>query len=419
MTQYDYDAIVIGAGPAGSSSAAALAKNGRSVLIVEKETFPRYHVGESLLPYCYFPLERLGVLDKIKNAGYVKKYSVQFVNTMGKLSTPFYFNQHMEHEASQTWQVSRDKFDMVMLDHARELGAKVLEGVAVKDFVKEDDATVGVIIEDAQKTCTEIRAPFTIDASGRNSLAIAKNRWRVMDPKLNKASIWTRYKGAKRDEGFDEGATTVAYVPENGWFWYIPLADDIVSVGLVAEREYLYREGRDLGQIFDREIKNNPWIDDHLSTGERCSEFWATGEYSYRSKYCASDGLLLTGDAFAFLDPVFSSGVFLALRSGEMAGEAVHKALENNDTSAEQFTQYSEELIAMIEAMRKLVYAFYDQGFHFKDFLMKYPNMRADLTDCLIGYLEKDFDPMFAAVAEFVDLPEPLPHGRPLAAAAT
>lgn len=417
--QFDYDALVIGAGPAGASTAATLAKSGRNVLVLEKEKFPRYHIGESLLPYCYFPLERLGVLDKIKNAGYVNKHSVQFVNVMGKLSAPFYFNEHMDHEASRTWQVPRDQFDQLMLDHARELGAKVLEGVAVKDFVTENDATVGVVIEDAQKKRTELRAPFTVDASGRNSLAIARNRWRKMDPKLNKASIWTRYKGAKRDEGLDEGATTVAYVPENGWFWYIPLPDNIVSVGLVAERDYLYRDGRDLDQIFAREIKSNPWIEDHLSTGERCSEYWATGEYSYRSQYCASDGLVLTGDAFAFLDPVFSSGVLLALRSGELAGEAIHQALEKNDNSAEQFLPYGEQLILMIEAMRKLVYAFYDQEFRFKDFLMKYPDLRGDLTDCLIGRLEKDFDPLFAAVSEFVDLPEALPHGRPLIAAAT
>ncbi|MBZ0256490.1 tryptophan 7-halogenase [bacterium] len=415
----DYDALIIGAGPAGSSAAAVLAKSGRNVLVLEKEKFPRYHIGESLLPYCYFPLERLGALDKVKQAGYTDKYSVQFVNPMGKVSAPFYFDQHMQHEASRTWQVPRDQFDQLMLDHAREQGAKVQDGVAVKDLIVENGVTIGVVIEDERKKRKELRAPFTIDASGRNSIAIAKNRWRKMDPKLNKASIWTRYKGAKRDEGKNAGATTVAYIPENGWFWYIPLPDDLISVGLVAERDYLYRDGRDLDAIFQREIKSNAWIEDHLSIGERISDYWATGEYSYRSEYCAADGLVLVGDAYAFLDPVFSSGVLLALLSGELAGQAIHKALERNDVSAEQFTEYSEQIIPMFEAMRKLVYAFYDQDFRFKDFLMKYPNLRGDLTDCLIGYLEKDFDPLFSAVSEFVELPQPLPHGRPLIAAAT
>lgn len=415
----DYDALIIGAGPAGSSAAAVLAKSGRNVLVLEKEKFPRYHIGESLLPYCYFPLERLGVLDKIKQAGYTDKYSVQFVNPMGKVSAPFYFDQHMQHKASRTWQVPRDQFDQIMLDHAREQGANAQDGVAVKDLIVENGATVGVVIEDPQKNRKELRAPFTIDASGRNSIAIAKNRWRKMDPKLNKASIWTRYKGAKRDEGKNAGATTVAYIPENGWFWYIPLPNNLISVGLVAERDYLYRDGRDLDAIFQREIKSNAWIENHLSIGERCSDYWATGEYSYRSEYCSADGLVLVGDAYAFLDPVFSSGVLLALLSGELAGQAVHKALERNDVSAEQFTDYSEKIIPMFEAMRKLVYAFYDQDFRFKDFLMKYPNLRGDLTDCLIGDLEKDFDPLFSAVSEFVELPQPLPHGRPLIAAAT
>ena len=150
----------------------------------------------------------------------------------------------------------------------------------------------------------------------------------VKDPQLNKLAIWTYYRGAKRDPGIDEGNTTVAYVPERGWFWYIPLKDDIVSVGIVAEKDYLFSESKDPATIIAREIERNAWIKDHLSIGEQFGEYRVTSEFSYRSKYCAADGLLLAGDAFAFLDPVFSSGVFLALKSGEMAAEAVDAALD-------------------------------------------------------------------------------------------
>jgi len=234
---------------------------------------------------------------------------------------------------------------------------------------------------------------------------------------LNKIAIWTYYKGALRDPGKDEGATTVAYVPEKGWFWYIPLPEDAVSVGVVAERDYLYSDTRDLAAIFQREVKNNLWIERHLAPGEQTGTYRVTGEFSYRSRHCASDGLILAGDAFAFLDPVFSSGVFLALRSGEMAADAADEALTAGDFSASRFTQYGEEFCRGIEAMRQLVYAFYDEAFHFKDFLMEYPDLKGDLTDCLLGNLSRDFRPLFEAVAKFAKVPEPLSHGKPLVAA--
>jgi flavin-dependent dehydrogenase len=213
----------------------------------------------------------------------------------------------------------------------------------------------------------------------------------VRDPELNKIAIWTYYKGAKRDCGYDEGATTVAYIPNKGWFWYIPLADDIVSVGVVAEADYLYRDGRDLETIFQRETKENPWIVDHLSTGEVCAPYRVTAEFSYRSRHCAADGIVLAGDAFGFLDPVFSSGLYLALRSGEMAAEEVDAALTDGDYSAARFENYGEELRRGIEAMRRLVYAFYDTDFTFKTLFMANPELRPAVTDCLIGDLWRDF----------------------------
>jgi flavin-dependent dehydrogenase len=162
-----------------------------------------------------------------------------------------------------------------------------------------------------------------------------------------------------------------------------------------------------------REIGRNAWIKDHLSVGEQFGEFWVTSEFSYRSKYCAADGLLLAGDAFAFLDPVFSSGVFLALKSGELAADAVDAALTAGDTSATRFAEYGETLCRGIENMRKLVYAFYDENFSFGKMIKAYPDQRGRLTDSLIGDLfELDFTDLHAAMAEFAEIPAPLPHGR-------
>ena len=408
-----YDAIVIGGGPAGSTAGALLAEKGREVVILEKSKFPRYHVGESLMPYCYFTFERLGLVDELNKRAYTQKHSVQFVTSDGKISAPFYFFQHLDHPAAATWQVKRSEFDELMLDNARAKGAEAREETQVVDFLYEDGRVVGVVAENAAGERYEMNAHITIDASGRDGIFQSKKKWRRRDPKLNKVAIWTLYKGAKRDPGLDEGATTVAYLEDRGWFWNIPMRDDIVSSGVVAERDYLYKDTRDPKQIFEREIENNVWIKEHLSCGEQFGEYWVTGEYSYRSEHCADDGIVLVGDAFAFLDPVFSSGVFLALKSGEMAADAIDAALESGDVSASQFRDYGERLCQAIETMRSLVYAFYDNDFSFGKLIKKHGDLQGTLTDCLIGDLvDKDYDPLMKAIGEITELPKPLSHGR-------
>jgi flavin-dependent dehydrogenase len=407
------EVIVIGAGPAGTTTAAFLADKGRRVIMLEKETFPRYSIGESLIPYCYLPLERLGMVDRLNATAFVKKFSVQFVNRDGRLSQPFYFSKHLDHPAAQTWQVKRSEFDQMLLDNALEKGAEVRQGVEVTNLLREDDAVVGVVYKDADGESHELRAPMTVDASGRNAFAMARNRWRTPDPELKKVAIWTYYKGAKRDPGMDAGATTIAYVDGKGWLWYIPLADDMVSIGVTADPSYMYGGGtRDPKEIFEREVHKNAWVADHIDGAEQVGEYQVTGDFSYRSQHCADNGLVLVGDAFAFLDPVFSSGVFLALVGGEMAAEAIDMALADGSVSAEHFAEYGEKLCHGIEAMRKLVYCFYDESFSFRDVIKAHPHIRGLLTDCLIGHVYQDMEPLFEAVAEFAEVPEPLAYGR-------
>ena len=410
------DALVLGGGPAGSTAAAVLAQRGRRVVVIERERFPRYSVGESLLPYCYFPLERLGMIEQLRASSFVKKYSVQFVATDGRVSTPFYFFQHLEHEAAQTWQVLRSEFDQMLLDNAVDRGAKVVMGATAKRLLMREGVCEGLLVA-LDGDLHEVRAPVTVDCAGRHGFAATQLRWIVPDPRLNKVAIWTYYRGAKRDRGRDEGATTVAYLPGKGWFWYIPLPGDTVSVGVVAERKYLYRDGKDIEAVFDREVTENPWIEEHLRPGRRCEPVRVTAEYSYRSKYCAADGLVLAGDAFTFLDPVFSSGVLLALLGGERAALAVDAALAAGDVRADRFSGYGTEMCAGIEAMRKLVYAFYEEAFSFGSLLKRHPHLRGDLTDCLIGNLSKDFGQLFEAVGEFARVPEALPYGSAVAQA--
>ena len=410
-----YDAVIIGGGPAGAATAAILGEYGHNVIVLEREKFPRYHIGESLLPFTYHPLERLGLIEKMRQSAFVKKYSVQFVSPSGRASQPFYFSTRYDENVSQTWQVLRSEFDQMVLDNAREKGATVLEETTVQELIREEDRVVGVRARKATGEELEFRAPMTIDCSGRDAFSAMRKRWRMGDPELNKVAVWTYYQGAMRDPGMDEGGTTVAFVPEKGWFWYIPLHNDLVSVGVVAEGKYLSRGGvKDLEEMFQREVTQNSWIEKHLQPGRQTGQYYITGEYSYHVKHCASEGLVLAGDAFCFLDPVFSSGVLLALKSGIMAADVVHEALLAQDFSPARFADYGRVLREGIENMRKLVYAFYNENFSFRHLTDKYPDLAGDITDCLSGDVNKDFSRLFSAVAEFAPVPEPLSCGEPL-----
>lgn len=415
----EHEAIIIGGGPAGTSTAAILAEHGHKVLVIERAKFPRYHVGESLIPFTFGPLERLGLIPKMKQSHFMKKYSVLFVSPDGRKSQPFYFfNRYDRDTIAQTWQVLRSEFDQMLMDHARERGAEVREETTVTRLLKDDSGrVVGVEAQARDGTTQQLFAKLVVDASGKEAFASSRLGWRVGDPYLNKVAVWTYYKGSKREPDIDEGGTTVAFVPEKGWFWHIPMHGDMVSVGVVAEGKYLSRGGvRDPKTMFHREVEQNQWIKDHLSTGESTGEYWITSEYSRHSKYGASPGLLLVGDAYAFLDPVFSSGVMLALKSGVAAGDAIHEALAANDLSPARFDEYSRMMREGVENMRKLVYAFYDPNFSFKDVIMKYPDAGGEITDCLSGDVNKDYSSLWSKIREFAPIPDELPYGMPLAA---
>ena len=411
----DYDAIIIGAGPAGSSAGAMLAERGHRVLIVEREKFPRYHIGESLLPFTFQPLERLGLIGKMRASAFVKKYSVQFVSPNGRASQPFYFfNRYDRDTIAQTWQILRSEFDQMLLDNARERGAEAIEETEVTDLLKDGERVVGIATRGTDGGRREFRAPITLDCSGKESFAALRQQWRMKDPFLNKVAVWTYYKGAKRDAGIDEGTTTVAMIPEKGWFWYIPQHDDRVSVGVVADGKYLARDGvKNPRDIFEREIGQNLWIKEYLSHGEQTGPHFITSEYSFHTKHCGCEGLLLVGDAFCFLDPVFSSGVMLALKSGVLAADAVHEAIVACDFSPARFSGYAHALRQGIENMRKLIYAFYAPEFSFKKVIARYPEAGGDITDCLSGDVNKDFSRLWRQISEFVPLPDDLPVGEP------
>jgi flavin-dependent dehydrogenase len=392
MLPRETDVIVIGGGPGGSTVSTLIAKQGRRVHLFEREKFPRFHIGESLIPQTYHVLKRLDMLPKMKGSHFVKKYSVQFVNQRGRLSEPFYFIDHKPHESSQTWQVRRSEFDHLLLNNAREHGVHVHEGARVLEVLFEGDRAVGVRVKLEDGGEHEVRAPVVVDASGQSSMLIDRLNLREWDPVLKKAAVWTYWKGAFRDTGRDEGATLVVQTEgKTGWFWYIPLHDDIVSVGVVAGYDYLFqnRPTRELEAIYFEEVAKAPGIQPRIKNATRCDVFRAQKEYSYRAKKAAGNGWVLVGDAFGFLDPLYSSGVLLALTSGSMAADAICEGLAKGDTSAAQLGKWEEPFVRGMERMRRLVCEFYD-GFSFGRFVRKHPDLKDRVTDVLIGDVFKD-----------------------------
>jgi flavin-dependent dehydrogenase len=381
------DVVVIGGGPAGSTVSTLIAQHGYRVKLFERERFPRFHIGESLIPETYWVFERLKMLDKMRASPFVKKYSVQFVNSAGKLSAPFYFSDNKPHECSQTWQVIRSQFDTMMLQNAAEQGVEVHQPVRVLDVVFEDKRAVGVRIQNEDGTQEEVRANVVVDASGQSTMLQNRFKLRLWDPVLNKGAIWTYWEGAYRDAGRDEGATVVIQTTnKQGWFWYIPQHDNNVSVGVVAPFDYLFKNRGSHEQTYKEEVEACPAVKQRVANARRSTGYFATKDYSYRSKEVAGEGWVLIGDAFGFLDPLYSSGVLLALKSGEMAADAIAEGLRTGDLSAAKLGQWGPAFNRGIDRMRRLVCEYYD-GFSFGKFVRNFPHFKGLVTDLLIGDL--------------------------------
>lgn len=408
----DYDVIVIGGGPAGSTAATLIAKAGHRVLLAERETEPQFKIGESLIPATYWTLSRLGLLDKMKASRFPKKYSVQFYSKSGKPSAPFYFFDNDPGESSQTWQVKRSEFDQLLLDHATECGVEVRRGLTVSSVLFAGERARGVAVESADGRRDTLACRVVVDASGQSALLASRFGLLNVEPNLKNVAYFSHFEGAERDPGIDEGATLVIHtLGQESWFWYIPLPDNVVSVGVVGPVDSLVRgRSADPQQVFDEELARCPALQPRLANACQMWPIKVRRDFSYRARQVAGDGWVMIGDAVNFIDPIYSTGVFLAFKSGELAADAITAGLVGGDLSAASLGAWGPGFMAGVDALRKLVLAFYDKDFSFSAFTRQFPEHRRELTDLLIGnvYPEQP-KAIFEAIEQMVRLPEGLP----------
>lgn len=381
----------MGGGPAGTTAAALVAEAGYSTLLVERDAFPREHVGESLMPETYWTFERLGVLDQLKKSACAKKVGVQFVNNTGKESAPFFFRSHDARECSQTWHVERAEFDKMLFDNAADKGATCLDNTRVVDVVFQGEQIESINLQTRGNIPQKVTAKVVIDATGQQALLATKLGLRRINPDLRKAAIWQHFQGAYRDEEGGGVKTVIMHTEEKqSWFWYIPQANDIVSVGVVGDNDYLLKGRGTPAEIFAAEMEKCSTLKCWLHDAESMDDLQVAKEFSYSTERSAGSGWVLVGDAWGFIDPVYSSGVYFALKSAELAADSVIDALKNDDLSAEKIGDWIPGFSKQANLIRKLVFAFYSGEFRVGKFVQEYPEHSSELVDLLIGRVFDD-----------------------------
>ncbi|MEP7072278.1 MAG: NAD(P)/FAD-dependent oxidoreductase [Verrucomicrobiota bacterium] len=356
-----YDVAIIGGGPAGSTAATLLAQAGRRVIVLERDKFPRFHIGESLLPFTMSTFNRLGIQEKLRAAGFIEKFGGEMSDAGGERAVRFYFKDGFGSKTDRSWQVTRADFDKLLLDHAAENGAEVSEETPVHE-VEFDANEVRLRVGGKDGAPRQLRAKYVIDSSGRNSFLGAKFNLKQNYQHLQKLSLFAHYEGVFWEPPPD-GTLTRMIRALRSWFWVIPLDKGRTSVGIVMDAAEFKEAGLSPEEFFDQAIAEQTVITDRIGTGRRISKVHVAADFSYRMKRLYGDRWLLAGDAAGFIDPVFSSGIFLAVLAGERAADVLNEVIDKPARRARLFRRYERLLNRAMDVYLRFVDAWYSKEF--------------------------------------------------------
>lgn len=361
MQRTDCDVAIIGGGPSGSTAAYVLAKAGYHATVIEKEHFPRFHVGESLLPFNRDLLARLDLADKVDDRAFLQKNGAHFMTYDGNCEHNLYFDAYFKDPHDYAWQVERSEWDELLLRHAQEAGADVREGHTVRRAVFKAGHN-RLEVRDPDGNDHELTAKWVIDASGQSSFVAKQLGMRKPFDDLKKVALFSHYKGATRRDGREEGNIGLIF-GDRCWFWYIPLRDNTVSIGCVTNRDR-WESGTTAEQFMQQQIDNSPYIKKCVAGAERVRKVHTASAFSFQADQYVGDGWVLTGDSAAFLDPIFSTGVMIAMESGELAAQTLVKRLQAGGAiEPAHFRQYEKKLRKWTDTCFGVIRAFYHPSF--------------------------------------------------------
>ncbi|MGB8110924.1 MAG: NAD(P)/FAD-dependent oxidoreductase [Pseudolabrys sp.] len=347
------DVLVVGGGPAGSTIAALLAQKNKHVVILEKERFPRFHIGESLLPLNLPLFDRLGIADEVERIG-VYKPGAELISDEHNAATTFRFANNPYLSVGHSYQVRRSEFDKLLLDNSRRLGAEIVEGARVTDIALDGDRGPDVTAT-SEGTKTTWSARFLVDASGRDTLLTSKLGLKRINKHNNTAAVFGHFRNVPRRPGDKEGMITV-YLFEHGWFWMIPLRDDVMSVGVVGTQAFFKERRANLDVLFESAVAATPTLAAHMTNAERLGPLTACADYSYDSQSYVGENHILVGDAAAFIDPLFSSGVMMAMSSAAFGATVVEKLLDGRGSRRRLVRDYESKIRHSLNSLSWLIY---------------------------------------------------------------